>query len=102
MKQKILGHLKQELTHLETAEGVPEMEKHIYAMERLLDILKSEHENLSDETETTQSLSSQEEKMLELMGGKKTPRKTVKEQTLNGEQKKTDDGVGNGDNIFDF
>lgn len=102
MKQKILGHLKQELAHLETAEGFPEMEKHIYAMERLLDILKSEHEHSSDKIGTTQSFSSKEERMLELMGGKKTPDKTIEEKQLSGEQKKTDDGIGNGDNIFDF
>lgn len=107
MKREIISELKQELHRMEVASQPHEFEKHLYAMERLLGLLKS---NTGDSTAASlppvgssevQSLSEQDRMMLQQMGGR-TTQNTPSPEPLTKETLKTDDGFGNGESLFDF
>ena len=102
MKEKIITQLKQEIALIESAASGTETDRHIYAAERLLNLLKGSPDSVSTARVPEKDISSNDQKMLELMGGK--PQKKVQTETnsLGGERKTTDDGFGNGDSIFDF
>ncbi|GAB6993953.1 DUF5327 family protein [Salinicoccus sesuvii] len=91
---------------MEVASQPYEFEKHLYAMERLLGLLKSNSGDVTisslqpADSSRSQSLTEQDRMMLEKMGGK-TPKNTPSEP-LTKETLKTDDGFGNGESLFDF
>ncbi|MCG7331941.1 DUF5327 family protein [Salinicoccus roseus] len=104
MKQEIIAELKQELHRMEVASQPHEFEKHLYAMERLLGLLKSDagsvqHGAPSTGPQDKQAMSEHDRLMLEQMGGKVAGTKPAPpaRETL-----RTDDGFGNGESLFDF
>lgn len=101
MKEKIITQLKQEISLIESAAGA-EMDRHIYAAERLLNLLKESPDSVSTARVPEKDISSNDQKMLELMGGKPQKKAQTETNSLGGERKTTDDGFGNGDSIFDF
>lgn len=96
MKDKIISELKRETVLLESSESSSEADRHIYAMERLLEVLKSD-----ESSAPSAAAISHDDKMLELMGGKPVKKQAETYQS-GAEREKTDDGVGNGESIFDF
>lgn len=104
MKHEIIAELKQELHFMETADEQHEFEKHVYAMERLLSLLKagesgSDSATLSADRTSLGAMSETDRRMLEQMGGE-APRSIGRES--NGRQLETEDGSGNGESLFDF
>ncbi|WP_271401031.1 DUF5327 family protein [Salinicoccus roseus] len=104
MRQEIIAELKQELHRMEVASQPHEFEKHLYAMERLLGLLKSDagsvqHAGPPAGAQDGQLLSEEDRMMLEQMGGKVSGTKPAPpaRETL-----RTDDGFGNGESLFDF
>ncbi|WP_031545863.1 DUF5327 family protein [Salinicoccus luteus] len=108
MKQEIIAELKQELHRMEVASQPHEFEKHLYAMERLLGLLKSDAGSVqygapSTGAQDKQAMSEHDRLMLEQMGGKVAGTKPVSAPTAPArETLRTDDGFGNGDSLFDF
>lgn len=104
MKREIIAELKQELHFMETASEQHEFNKHVYAMERLLSLLK-DGEGVSDsatpqaDRTSLAAMSETDRRMLEQMGGE-VPRSIGQES--NGRQLETEDGSGNGESLFDF
>ncbi|MFC3419145.1 DUF5327 family protein [Salinicoccus hispanicus] len=107
MKREIISELKQELHRMEVASQPHEFEKHLYAMERLLGLLKSDASDITMASvppagvSDGQSLSEQDRMMLEKMGGRTTQNNPAPEP-LTKETLRTDDGFGNGESLFDF
>ncbi|WP_342388001.1 DUF5327 family protein [Salinicoccus bachuensis] len=107
MKQEIIAELKQELHRMEVASQPHEFEKHLYAMERLLGLLKSDaggsvqHATPATGAQGGQALSERDRMMLEQMGGKVAETKPASAPVTR-ETLRTDDGFGNGDSLFDF
>ncbi|MCC4722843.1 DUF5327 family protein [Salinicoccus sp. RF5] len=104
MRQEIIAELKQELHRMEVASQPHEFEKHLYAMERLLGLLKSEtgsvqHPAPPAGAQDGQMLSEEDRMMLEQMGGKVSGTKPA---PATRETLRTDDGFGNGESLFDF
>ncbi|MCG1009597.1 DUF5327 family protein [Salinicoccus sp. ID82-1] len=107
MKREIIAELKQELHRMEVASQPHEFEKHLYAMERLLGLLKTSAGDIPAASAPTagasagQSLSEQDRMMLEQMGGRPVQNRGAQEP-LTKETLRTDDGFGNGESLFDF
>jgi hypothetical protein len=100
MKENIIRQLKKELALIEAANNSQDLERHIYAMESLLNVLKGDEAGSFIEEEKSAQLSNKDREMLELMGGK-----TIRQEhtaSPNRKREVTDDGAGNGDSIFDF
>ena len=112
MKQQIIQELKQELHRMEVSSQPHEFDKHVYAMERLLGLLKQDDSSAAAvpgnerPPETSREMSAQDKAMLEKMGGrvdKEDQRKEMRtDHGLPTERARTDDGFGNGDSLFDF
>ncbi|WP_020007587.1 DUF5327 family protein [Salinicoccus albus] len=112
MKQQIIQELKQELHRMEVSSQPHEFDKHVYAMERLLGLLKQDDSSGASvpgnerPPETAGEMSAQDKTMLEMMGGRVDKAHQRKEtRTDHGqstERARTDDGFGNGDSLFDF
>ncbi|GAA3732720.1 DUF5327 family protein [Salinicoccus jeotgali] len=103
MRREIIAELKQELNLMETADGQHEFDKHVYAMERLLSLLKTGEDAGDARPEANHtapgSMSETDRSMLEQMGGR-VPHST--RQETKGRQLETEDGSGNGESLFDF
>src|SRR5699024_11025220 len=105
MKQHIIQELKQELHRLEVSSQPHEFDKHVYAMERLLGLLKQDDSNGASVPRNERSpgtsgeMSAQDKTMLEMMGGrvdKEDQRKEARtDHGLPTERARTDDGFGN-------
>lgn len=114
MKQQIIQELKQELHRMEVSSQTHEFDKHVYAMERLLELLKQDSGQVAappsaqkqQSIETPGEMNEQDKAMLEMMGGKvdkdNQEQNTHTENRLPAEKINTDDGFGNGDSLFDF
>lgn len=94
MKQQIINQIKSELHMLEVSSLPHEFEKHLYAVETLVGVLKDQTPVLksgavSKDTEEKTVMTDKDEKMLELMGGR-------------GKDGSTPVDDGKNDSIFDF
>ncbi|HIV81613.1 MAG TPA: YwdI family protein [Candidatus Salinicoccus merdavium] len=94
MKQQIINQIKSELHMLEVSSLPHEFEKHLYAAETLIDVLKDQKPAaksgmVSKDVEEKTVMTEKDEKMLELMGGRAKEGRTP-----------TDEGKN--DSIFDF
>lgn len=105
MNHQIIAELKEELHSMEVASSPHEFDKHLYAMERLLKLLKNRESEDEANAPSHRAASSSETlddaRMLELMGGKSRTTGASRPPAA-GERPATDDGAGNGDSIFDF
>lgn len=77
MKQHIINQIKSELHMLEVSSLPHEFDKHLYAIEMLVDVLKEQKSAQGGEAEAKMepdkgSLTDKDAKMLELMGGSKS------------------------------
>lgn len=92
MKQQIINQIKAELHMLEVSSLPHEFEKHLYAVETLVGVLKDHkpeaETGLKDKTEKS-IMTEKDEKMLELMGG-------------SGKKNAAPDDKSKNDSIFDF
>ncbi len=110
MKQQIIAELKQEIHRMEVSSQPHEFDKHLYAVERLVELLKKDSGKNMDlpavhkPHEQTNAMSEQDREMLQMMGGKVTKSPEAPRQTngLPAEMLETDDGFGNGDSLFEF
>lgn len=110
MKQQIIEELKQELHRMEVSSQPHEYEKHLYAMERLIGLLKKDagsSESLpltGTAQEQSSGMSEQDKEMLAMMGGSvdKETEKPRQANQIPAETLETDDGFGNGDSLFEF
>jgi|GEM_PF-4883027 len=109
MKQQIIAELKQELHRMEVSSQPHEFDKHLYAMERLVGLLKQDNNAAvppvaSASRQEPASMSTDDREMLRMMGGsteghRDSPRRS---EQIPAETLDTDDGFGNGDSLFDF
>lgn len=110
MKAQIIAELKQELHRMEVSSQPHEFEKHLYAVERLVGLLKKDGGStaglpVTDEPQQQSSgMSEQDQEILEMMGGKveKRTEQPRRSNQIPAETLKTDDGFGNGDSLFEF
>lgn len=79
MKDKVIQLMKQEIEKLEVTYNTEDFEKHLYALEQLIYVLK--------DSDSEPKVQMNDEKMIELMGGRQSSKEI--EST-------------NGDSIFDF
>lgn len=89
MKREIIRQIKSELHMLEVSSVPHEFEKHLYAVETLIGVLKAEGPGTAGTGEAEPDLTDKDKKMLELMGGSQK------------EGGPPEDGR-TGDSIFDF
>ncbi|AKG75064.1 DUF5327 family protein [Salinicoccus halodurans] len=110
MKQQIIAELKQELHRMEVSSQPHEFEKHLYAMERLIGLLKQDTGSASgisvsgEKEKPSSGMSVQDREMLRMMGGRAGKQQDAPRQAdqLPAETLDTDDGFGNGDSLFEF
>lgn len=69
MKHEIIRQIKSELHMLEVSSLPHEFEKHLYAVETLIGVLKAEGPGKAGAGEAEPDLTDKDKKMLELMGG---------------------------------
>lgn len=69
MKHEIISRIKSELHMLEVSSVPHEFEKHLYAVETLIGVLKAEGPGTAGAGEAEPDLTDKDKKMLELMGG---------------------------------
>ncbi|SOC43030.1 DUF5327 family protein [Salinicoccus kekensis] len=91
MKREIISQIKSELHMLEVSSLPHEFEKHLYAVETLVSLLKAEGPGTTRAAteEAEPDLTDKDKKMLEMMGGSKKEGRPP-------EEKRTDNS------IFDF
>lgn len=96
MKQQIINQIKSELHMLEVSSLPHEFEKHLYAVETLVGVLKDQrpddsgsNEAVSEDKHDKPGMTEKDEKMLELMGGKEKDKTPLEDESKN-------------DSIFDF
>ncbi|WP_411842917.1 DUF5327 family protein [Salinicoccus sp. HZC-1] len=110
MKAQIIAELKQELHLMEVSSQPHEFEKHLYAVERLVGLLKKDVGSaaglpVSEKPQQQSSgMSEQDQEMLAMMGGKieKRAKQPRQPEQIPAETLETDDGFGNGDSLFEF
>src|SRR5699024_983272 len=111
MQQQVRAELKQELHRMEVSSQPKEFEKHVYAMERLIGLLKQDNGAAAPSVahafrENSSGMSANDREMLRMMGGRAEGRRETKSpeqsERLPAETLDTDDGFGNGDSLFDF
>lgn len=110
MKQQIIAELKQELQRMEVSSQPHEFEKHLYAMERLIGLLKKDSGSAEGSAvqphakEQSPVMSEQDREMLAMMGGNvgKQPEAARQANQVPAETLETDDGFGNGGSLFEF
>lgn len=92
MRQQIIKQIKSELHMLEVSSLPHEFDKHLYAVETLIGVLKGQKPDAEAAPKykgSEPAMTEKDEKMLELMGG-------------TGKEKARPDDKSNGDSIFDF
>lgn len=94
MKQQIINQIKSELHMLEVSSLPHEFEKHLYAVETLVGVLKEQKPDGRSRTVTKNeekktAMTDKDEKMLELMGGRGKENEPPVDKSKN-------------DSIFDF
>lgn len=108
MKQQIIAELKQELHRMEVSSQPHEFDKHLYAMERLIGLLKQDNAAgppvAPAPRENPGGMSADDREMLRMMGGSAEGRRDspARSEQIPAETLDTDDGFGNGDSLFDF
>ncbi|WP_017549949.1 DUF5327 family protein [Salinicoccus carnicancri] len=108
MKQQIIAELKQELHRMEVSSQPHEFDKHLYAMERLIGLLKQDDNAavppVAPAPRKGSSMSADDREMLRMMGGSTEERRDSpgRSEQVPAETLDTDDGFGNGDSLFDF